>query len=186
VVPHDALRAEEDTQVFQAVDYVTDFWTAKLIPALAEAADAEPVLAALRESPEKARTQFGRSVGLGRSSLYFLRGSGTIVSVDDKQIGVSLSDAISDADVVLVTDLLFGNTVRDATGLIRGDDFSNSQHFSEVSTELNRVVESTIIPRLKQQAKVGAAIKFVGCAEVTNAPRDVTPLKVIPLDVEFQ
>jgi len=185
VVSRESLRAEKEQAVFRAADFVKEFWSAKLTPALVEAADARAVLAVLRESPEQGRTQYGRSVGLGRSSLYFLRGRGAIVSVDSKQIGVSLADATGDADIVLVTDLLFGNTVRDATGLLSGDDFPNSQQFNEVSTELNRTIELTIIPRLKQQAKVGAVIEFVGCAEVTNLPRDVTPLKVIPLNVSF-
>lgn len=186
VVPRGTTLAEKQQAAFDAADYVTKFWTEKLTPTFGQAADAAAVLAALRDDPQQARTDFGRSVGLGRAALYFARGSGKIVSVDDKAIGVSLAAEGSEADVAIQAGLLFGNTVRDATGLIRGEDFPNSQHFNEISTELNRVVETTVIPPLKQQAKVGAAIEFVGCAEVTNLPRDVSPLKVIPLDVKFK
>jgi predicted lipoprotein len=186
VGPRATTLAEKQQAAFDAAEYVKKFWTAKLTPTLGQAADAATVLAALRDDPQQARADFGRSVGLGRAALYFARGSGKIVSVDDKAIGVSLAVEGSEADIAIQTGLLFGNTVRDATGLIHGDDFPNSQHFNEISTELNRVVETILIPPLKQQSKIGARIEFVGCAEVTNLPRDISPLKVIPLDVKFK
>lgn len=186
VVPRGTTLAEKPQAAFDATDYVKKFWSAKLSPTFGQAADAAAVLAALREDPQQARTDFGRSLGLGRAALYFVRGSGTIVSVGDKAIGVSLAAEGSEADIAIQTGLLFGNTVRDATGLIHGDDFANSQHFNAISIELNRVVENDVIPHVKQQANVGEQIEFVGCAEVTNLPRDISPLKVIPLDVKFK
>ena len=85
-----ADRPSKQPPSFSAADYVKEFWTAKLTPAFGEAADAAAVLAALRENPEQARTEFGRTVGLGRSTLYFVSRQGTIVSVDKKAVGVSL------------------------------------------------------------------------------------------------
>ena len=139
------------------------------------------------KAPSRPASSLAASVGLGRASLYFVRGSGTIVSVDDKaDRRVARGRRKRRRTSRSQTGLLFGNTVRDATGLVDGDDFPNSQHFNEISTELNRMVETTVIPPLKERAKVGDAIEFVGCAEVTNVPRDVTPLKVVPLEVKFK
>jgi predicted lipoprotein len=186
VVSRETLRAEREQQVFRAEEYVKAFWSGKLRPAFADAEDAVTVLAALRESSEQAGTMYGRKAGLGRSTLYFLRGSGTIVAVDKNRVGVKLGDAVGEADVALETGLLFGNTARDASGLLNGDDFPNSQQFNEISTELNRTIEATVLPPLKERAQVGDAIEFVGCAEVTNVPRDIAPLKVVPLEVTWK
>ena len=49
---------------------------------------------------------------LGRAYFYFLRGSGTIVSVDEKRVGVAIEAGRSEPDLVFVTGLLFGNAVR--------------------------------------------------------------------------
>lgn len=186
VVRRDALREAEQQTVFDAADHVKVIWTEKLPPVLADAADAALVLAALRQDPQRARNEFGRSVGIGRSSLFLVRGRGTIMSADNKAIGVSLDADDKEVDVSLVTGLLFGNTIRDATGLIDGDDFPSSQEFNQISGELNRTVETTVLPRLKAQAKVGDTIEFVGCGEVTNLPRDITPLKLIPLEWKIE
>jgi predicted lipoprotein len=186
VVSRESLRAEREQHVFRAADYVQDFWATKLALAFDDAADASAVLAALRTNPAEARTQYGRTAGLGRSTFYFLRGTGTVVSVDKKSIGVSLKSENDEADVVLETGLLFGNTVRDATGLVSGDDFPNSQQFNAISAELNRRIEANVLPPLRERANVGDAIVFVGCAEVTNVPRDIAPLTLVPLDVQFK
>lgn len=185
VVSRESLRAEREQKQFRAADFVKEFWTAQLMPSLDDAADVTTVLAALREDPQLARTQYGRSAGLGRSVLYFVRGQGMIVAVDDKHVGIALGEG-HDADVALETGLLFGNTVRDATGLLSGDDFPNSQQFNEISNELNRTIETTILPALRTQAKVGDTIQFVGCAEVTRVPRDISPLRVVPVHVTFE
>ena len=182
VVQRDALRDGDEQTAFDAAEYVKLIWTEKLPPVLPDAADAALVLAALRQDPQRARNEFGRSVGIGRSSLFLVRGRGTIMSADNKAIGVSLDADDKEVDVSLVTGLLFGNTIRDATGLIDGDDFPSSQEFNQISAEFNRTVETTVLPRLKTHVKVGDTIEFVGCGEVTNVPRDITPLKLTPLE----
>src|SRR5262245_9621995 len=64
VVSRESQRAERERQTFNAADFVQGFWKNKLIPAFGEAADAATVLAALRENPDQARTQYGRTAGL--------------------------------------------------------------------------------------------------------------------------
>lgn len=185
IVSRSSLKSAQAAAEFQAADYVKSFWTERLTPALGEANDSVAVLNALRENPAQARTEFGRTVGLGRSTLYFVSGKGTIISIDNKAVGVSFGSGVKDPEVSISTGLLFGNTARDATGLLNGSEFPNSQQFNEISTELNRTIEATVLPKLKKQAKVGDEIHFVGCAEVTTLPRDISPLKVVPLQVSI-
>ena len=182
-VPLDQQRAKKEEAAFNAADYAHNFWTRLLPAALENAADATTVLSTARQDPQAVRDQYGRSVGLGRTSLYFLRGSGTIVSVDKEGVGVALQSDEGEPDIVLQTGLLFGNAVRDSTGLISPSDFPNSQHYNDLSNELNRIVETLVLPALKEQAQVGRRVYFVGSAEVLNE-RDWKPLKLIPVEIK--
>jgi len=182
IVPLDVRRAEREQAAFSAPDYAKDFWTRILPSALENASDANAVLAAAREDPPAARQRYGHSVGLGRSALYFLRGTGTIVSVSEEGVGIAMEPTEGSPDVVLQTGLLFGNAVRDSTGLISPSDFPNSQDYNDLSNELNRIVETLVLPPLREQAQVGWHVQFVGCGEVLN-DSDWKPLKLIPLDV---
>jgi predicted lipoprotein len=179
------LSDEKPPASFDAAKFAKDFWTEKLMPALANAADATTVLPALRENPTSAAQQYGRKVGISRSRFYFVRGTGTIVSIEPQGIGLSLGNA-NEAEIVLETGLLFGNAVRDATGLTTASNFPNSQAFNDVSTELNHLVETQVIPSLKQQAQIGRRVQFVGSGEVRADATELMPLKLVPLEVHFE
>jgi predicted lipoprotein len=184
-----SLKREQGLQAaaeFNPTNFAAAFWNDKLLKSLDRAADAGQVLTALAADPQKARTQFGRTLGISSSTLFFLRGTGRIVSVTKKGVALTLKDDGDTADILLPTGLLFGNTVRDGTGLLNASAFPNSQNFNDLSTELNRMVETTLLPKLREQAKVGVKISFAGCAEVAEEDADVKPLKVIPVSVKLE
>jgi predicted lipoprotein len=186
IVSIETRSANRDQAGESAAEFAARFWDAQLAAALPTALDAATVLAALRENAEQAREQFGRSVGLSRSYYYFVRGVGRIVSVDRTAVGVALDDDGAEADVLLLRGLVFGNAVRDATGLLNPSDYKNSQYFNDISSELNRIVEARVLPALDEQAEVGLTIRFVGCAEIGSRADGAVQLKTIPLEIQFE
>jgi predicted lipoprotein len=186
VVQLDELQAARQQAAFDAAAFAKTFWDKTLGPSLSQAQDATELLSKLESAPKEVRAQFGRKVGVGRTILFFLRGRGTIVHVDKKGVGLALNEGGSKPDIVLHTDLLFGNVARDATGLLDASDYANSQQFNEISTELNRTIETRVIPVLKEGAATGKTVHFVGCAEVSDTANQIRPLAVIPLEVRFE
>lgn len=170
---------------FDAEQVAATIWHERLIPSLPTAADAPAVLAMLRDNPRQAREQYARTLGIGRNDLYFLRGKGTIVSVASNGIGIAFDDQTDASDVVIKLGPLFGNTIRDATGLVKPSEFANSEQFNDVSAQLNRIVESRMLPLFKAEAKLGRKVNFVACAEVSNDRISASPLIVVPLELKF-
>lgn len=185
VVSLQQAQAEKAKGVFNAADYAAEFWRTRLPPALKQAADAQTVLDALGKDAKVAATMYGRTVGISDTAYYFMRGTGTVVSVEAKGIGVTLHGPDGKPDLLIKTGLLSGNTVRDATGLVNASEFPNSQNFNDISTELNRIVESQILPSLKTNAAPGRKLSFAVCAEISEDESGDRPLKVIPVEVEF-
>jgi predicted lipoprotein len=185
IVPLDKSQGEAQQLTFDAATYAQTFLQEKL-PKLTTATDATELITALRKNPAEVPQQLGRTVGVSRASTYFLQGRGRIVSVEASGVGVSLQDDGPEPDIVLQTGPLFGNTVRDSTGQIAASEFPNSQHFNDVSTALNRLIESGVMSELKRRAQPGGHLRFVGCAELTGQSTKVIPLKVIPIEVVFE
>jgi predicted lipoprotein len=185
VVRLDETQATARETAFHAADFVTKFWNDQLLPSLDAAPDAESVLAALDKDPSSALKSFGRKMGVGRTTLLVIQGTGMVVSNDKKGVAVSLRRSGTNPDVVLHTGMLFGNVARDATGLLKSSDFENSQQFNEISTELNRYIETHVIPILKERATAGRQVRFVGCAEVPDNIKQARPLLIIPLVVSI-
>ena len=170
---------------FDAESFAKEFWTKQLSPTFEQTTEATELIAAIKQDPDAARLSFGRSVGIGRVYFYFFRGAGTITAVEKTGVAVSCTAPEEEADLILRIGLLFGNTIRDATGQLVVGDFANSQDFNAVSKELNRIVEEQVQPEIKANAMIGEKIRFVGCAEVRASSKKLLPLTVIPLQVEF-
>jgi predicted lipoprotein len=185
VVPLRDARQQQQRGVFNAATFAAAFWDNQLLPAAGQATLATEVLSALAHDPEAARKRFGHSPGLSAGCYFFVKGSGQITAIEKEGIRIALVGAEIKASVQLHTGLLFGNSLRDATGLLNISDFPNSQDFNDLSAELNRLVETRVLPELRERAAVGKIILFVGCIELTDA---ATPevFEVVPVKADWQ
>ncbi|MBN1513857.1 MAG: DUF2291 domain-containing protein [Phycisphaerae bacterium] len=184
VVPLGRAGQRADSPVFDPAAFVERFWAERLIPGASRAVDAAGLVEAVQRDRQSARRAHGRSVGLSEVYYYFVAGTGRVVSVDRNSVGLSLGDGQPEVLVSLETGNIFGNAVRDGTGLLNINDFPNSRDFNGLSSEINRRIEQQVLPALRQKAKVGATVRFVGCAEIIDEDTDLNPLRVVPFIVE--
>jgi predicted lipoprotein len=184
VIPLQAAREQSAARVFDAAAFVETFWNDQLLQATRSAVDAGELLAAFQIDPADAETRFGHRLGLSSASSYLVSGRGRIVAVESGAISIALQDEDA-AAVVIATGPVFGNAIRDGSGLLNVSDFPNSQDFNAISSEINRRVEEQVLLMLQEKAAVGAAVRFVGAVEIAAPETDVTPLRVVPVIIEF-
>ncbi|HVW20334.1 MAG TPA: DUF2291 family protein [Opitutaceae bacterium] len=179
------LRAERPAAAgFQAPAYARKFWRERLLPAGERAAPASEVLAALRRDPAAAEKKYGRTIGDSDTRYFFFQGTGTVVA--DGKSGVALALAGGGADLIFPTGFLFGNAVRDASGLLDPGAFANSQDFNAVAAELNHLVETRVLPALRDGARPGRRLRFVAAAEVDPDDGPARPLPAVPVEAAFE
>ncbi|HEY1661608.1 MAG TPA: DUF2291 domain-containing protein [Verrucomicrobiae bacterium] len=181
LVPLKTAAAEQKAKAFDTTRFAGTFWTNRLLPSLDKAVPARELLSAIQNDPPAAKKKYSRSLGLDENYYYFLRGDGKVVSISDDEISLAISKDSTNAEVALETGLVFGDALRDGTGLLNVNDYPNSQDFNDLSAALDRIVETNVIPQLRGQAKPGETISFAGCAEVDDESTDLKPLKVIPI-----
>jgi len=184
IVPLDNARASKaaEKRVDPAV-LAEHFWREQLPVELAKAHDLRAVLEAIATDIQAARHKYGRTVGISSSFLVLVQGSARVVSVDSKNVALSVRGDSSEPDVLVRAALISGNSVRDVTGLLNMNDFANSQDFNEIAMQLNRIVEERVLPEVRERAVVGQDLQFIGCAELTGNAKQQKPLKAIPLRV---
>jgi predicted lipoprotein len=184
VVPLGQAQQKQRQGAFDAPTFARTFWDQKLLPATARAVPIAELLTGLAQDPAVARQRFGRTLGLSSTFCFFIQGSGQIIAIGKEGVSVAFDDVPPGAGARLSTGLLFGNTLRDATGLLDVNEFPNSQDFNAISAELNHIVESQILPALRNHAAVGRKIRFAGCLELEEGPAPrIVP--VIPVQVEW-
>lgn len=113
----------------------------------------------------RARRRYGRQAGLGGAWYFCVHGYGTVQTIEDDQVFLSISGSAQ--RVGLELGLVVGNTVREAIG-VKPSDFANSQDFNAVSSELNHHIEHEVIAPRRALLEKGVKIEFVGCAKISS------------------
>ncbi|MBC7783456.1 MAG: DUF2291 family protein [Burkholderiales bacterium] len=186
VVNLQAAHRQTFDATFNPSAFVEKLWTELLPKSVDRATDAASLLAAIQQSPTAAKTKHARSAGLGDTYYYFVKGDGRVVAMTKDGISLSFDPDGATAQVILETGNIFGNSIRDGTGVLDVSDFPNSQDFNAISSEINRRIEERVLPGLRGKAVVGAVVRFAGCAQITDEKTDLNPLRVIPLTAEVR
>jgi len=186
VVTLKTATAEKAAVTFNATLFAESFWTNQLLPTLPKCSPAEALIPLIQTEPAVAKKKYSRGAGGGDSYFYFVAGTGRIIAVSDDEISIAVTAGSTNAEISLQTGLIFGNALRDGTDLLSPSDYPNSQDYNDISAALNHIVETSVLPKLRERAKVGANISFAGCAEVNDESADLKPLKVIPIQATIE
>jgi len=186
IVSLEKAKRKIENDRFSPKEFVESLWNERLLKSLDQAVDAGTLLSAIAQDPQTAKRQYGRQLGLSKTYYYFVKGQARVVSIKPDAVALSMSAAGSKSDLVLVIANISGNGVRDGTGLLNVSDFPNSQEFNQISAELNRHVETIIVPEFRQKVFVGAIVAFAGCAEIEDEGSDLRPLRLIPVQAHIQ
>ncbi len=71
--------------------------------------------------------------------------------------------------IKLATEFIYGNAIRDASGLVDVKDFPNTMDLNNISEELNKMVRKTVLPPFKTAVKKGDKIIVTGAIEIKKA-----------------
>lgn len=176
-----SAAANTATAVFDMAVFSEKFWSEKLLPAATQAPKAGPILSMLKADPTSAARQHGRKVGLGNTAYFFLRATGHVTAIERSRVLVE----VEGITVAIRTGPVFGNVLRDASGLLEINQVPGITEFNAVAAELNRFVEQRVQPALKTVA-LGATLQFSGAAEAPeSAPAAGPLLTFIPVQAEI-
>ncbi|UFH52727.1 DUF2291 domain-containing protein [Spirosoma sp. KNUC1025] len=176
-----AAAGPNANQTFDAAAYASTFWSSKLLPAAPGATDLNTLITLLKTDKEKAFATYSHALGIGNIRYFLVKAEGKITAVGDNDVTVTLSSGES---IKLATEYIFGNAARDASGLIRITEFDNTMDLNNVSSELNSIIRTKVVPDLKASAKPGSQLNFVGAIELNREHLHLENLEVIPIVVE--
>ncbi len=170
--------------VFDPLKFARQFWQNDLPSTFEKAFDAQQVLNVMRNNPKEARTRYGRVIGLGGPCYYYLNGAGTITAIEPRQIKVRLDVEDTGAEIILMTSMVFGNEILDATNIISRNQFQKTNDYNAVSAELNKIVETQLTEPFLQQIKLGETIHFIGCSTGMTDEDSLVPMRLVPVKLE--
>jgi len=181
----DEVTAVKASTEFNAAKYAQIFWATKLIPNLNKATDITKLSSLLSSDPTTTIDAYSHALGIGNLRYFLVSGKGTIESVNEDDLNVMLQTENNKQNIKIVTEYIFGNAVRDATGLININEFNNTMDFNNVSAEINKLIRENVLPAFKQHAKKGDRISFTGAIELNKEHLDLSHIEVVPVEIKI-
>ena len=162
---------------FDAVSFSKKLWEERLPAKLDSAISLQVLVAALKADPANTLDKYSRALGIGNVRYCLINAGGRVQSVnaDDVTVGVDGST------VSLATEYVYGNAIRDASGLVDIRDFVNTTDLNNVSEELNKKVRKEVLPVFKSTVQKADSVSFTGVIELNKQHLKLDELTIIPV-----
>ncbi len=180
VLSVDEAAEASQAGAFEPKEYAAERFDDEIVPAITDdAVDLAPLLQDLAGGADEA--DFGHSAGSSSAYSFPVTFTGVAGTPNGSILPVTV-DGLPEGVVVQVQigPAINGTAIRDATGTVSFNDFTNQLEFQEVATELNTLVKEQILSDVDPTTLAGKTIT------VTGAFTRVNPALVSVVPVEFE
>lgn len=170
---------------FDAKSYARKYFDSKLLPALNKAVDIDNLRGMLLADANKTFDEHSHALGIGNVKYFLVKVEGEITGINENDLTIlSKADSTQDA-YTIATEFVYGNALRDASGLIGLNEFSNTMDINNVSEEINKIVRNEVLPSFKKTVKKGDVVQFFGAIELNKEHLDVENIEIIPISLKI-
>lgn len=180
VLSVEAANEASQAGAFEPKDYAAEHYEDDIAPAIMDnAVDLSTLLQDLAGGADEA--DFGNSAGSSSAFSFPVTFTGVAGAPNGSILPVTV-EGLPEGVVVQVQigPAINGTAIRDATGSVKFNDFTNQLEFQEVATELNTLVKDEVLANVDPAALQGKTIT------VTGAFTRVNPALVSVVPVEFE
>lgn len=182
----DEMKAESLSKSFDPAHYAEDFWNNKLPSKLPEAVDAGALVRMLLQDKERAFENHSNALGIGNIRYFLVRGEGIVEDIEENFASVRSGDEETPVDVNIAIEYIFGNAVRDASGVVDINEFSNTMDFNNISAEINRIIRTKVVPPFVENVKKGDSVAFTGAIELNREILNLETFEAIPIELTIK
>lgn len=131
----------------------------------------------LNNNLNNAKKELGNRLGIGESAYFLVKGKSTIASINENEVQLANGSIID-------TQFIFGNEIRDASRMVKLEDFKSQKDLNALTEALNKHVREVIIPQEIKGLKVGDNISYIGACEVAPTDIPVKALTIYPVEIK--
>jgi predicted lipoprotein len=176
----DVRDSEKTSATFDPDKYSNEFWETKLPVCIDKAISITELKQMLSKGPEKAFNNYAHKLGISKTFYFFIKGTGKIRNINEEKINVTVNE---NTQVDIASLYIFGNAIRDGSGMVDINRFLNMTDFNKISVLLNKRVKKEIVAPMIEKAKPGMTIEFVGAAEINSEEIKADLISIIPVKI---
>ncbi|MDL5513523.1 DUF2291 family protein [Arenibacter sp. M-2] len=181
--PLDERHIAQKKGVFDPDAFAQKFMETKLtgLPAM----EAGQFMEALEQDLEQFTAEKGRKMGISNDYYFIVEGNGIVLDIGNENVRIKL-EGVADSELLIATDFIFGNAIREGSGMASIGDFQNTMDFNSISVAVNNRVRTDVVPPFLNEVEEGDHVYFKGAVEVNTKHPDLPNLRIIPLILEIE
>jgi hypothetical protein len=168
-------------KAFDAAGYANNYFYKQLPTVIEKAPDIDKLIAMLKTDTVATFKTYGHALAIGTTRYFLVQGKGTITNIDDNGVWVSTPAGNS---VLLATEYVYGNALRDASGLVDINKFSSTMDLNNIAAEVDKIVRTKILPPVKPELKKGNTIQFTGAVALNQAHLQMEDMEITPVSLK--
>ena len=178
----DEVKKSAAVSKFDAAKYARNYYKA-VVRVAGNGVEYNQLLSKLKTDPEKTFSEHAHALGIGNIKYFLVQGKGKIQSVNESTITVVVKSDSAESIANIATEFVYGNAIRDASGIIKLSEFSSTSDLNNVSAETNKIVRSEVLPPFIDKARIGDAISFSGAIELNKKYLSTTGIEIVPITI---
>jgi predicted lipoprotein len=167
-----------------AAKFVDPIWTSKVLPTIQEKAqDIAKILPEIRSDPDTAGQKYGRREATNPYN-YMVKGTGKVTEIhNESQAGTATVEIpeLNEKVALQIGPVVRGTALRDATGIVSFNQFSNQLDYADVSKEMNLRALKTAFANVDPASLAGKTVTFFGAFTFDPHSKSlilITPVKI--------
>src|SRR5690606_2760440 len=172
-------------KVFDVEAYVNGLLHDSLAAPIATAPEICALLGRLSSATDAEWASLGRQTAIGSRYCFLVRGTGIVERVEADAVVLRLTDSGRSCDVRVATEYVFGNEIRDATGMVRLEDFDDLTTFNQVSEFINERIRTQVLPPFVNEVRSHDTVDVVGACCINKRLMGVEDVELVPLKLNI-
>jgi predicted lipoprotein len=170
----------------KAAKFVDPIWATKVLPTIQERAyDITKILPEIRADPNSAGQKYGRREATNPFN-YMVKGTGKVTEMHtESQAGTATIEipGLAEKIALQIGPVVRGTALRDATGAVSFNQFTNQLDYADVSKEMNARALKAAFAGVEPNSIAGKTLTFFGA--FTFDPHSKSPILVTPIKIDL-
>lgn len=170
---------------FDPVAFSKKLWKEQLPAKMDSAVSLSFLIDATAKNKENAIEKYTHSLAIGNYRYALVKAEALVEEVKEDEVLATVNQGDTVLHIKLATEFIYGNAVRDASGLVQVVDFPNTTDLNSISEEFNKLVREQVIPVVKGKLKKGDRIRVVAAIELNKEHIHWQGIELYPVRIEI-